>query len=120
GVAAAPPVRDTHAARREEGGPRLYTHYGIQYTTEESSSGLPVGATASGDGGPSPAADAPTELPPPSRLQADVPATAGVGAGTGPTIGAGQTTATPAARTSWSGGATRAAHSGRKGRGAPA
>ena len=82
--------QDTELSEEDEA--RLYAHYGIQYTTEESSSGLPVGETASGDGGP--AADATTELPPSSRLEADLPA-----ASTLP--GTARTTATPAA-TSWS------------------
>ena len=82
--------QDTELSEEDEA--RLYAHYGIQYTTEESSSGLPVGVTASGDGGP--AADATTELPPSSRLEADLPA-----ASTLP--GTARTTATPAA-TSWS------------------
>jgi PRC-barrel domain len=45
---------------------RLYAHYGIAYTTQESASG-----------GGAPAANATSELPPSSRLQADVPAAAG-------------------------------------------
>jgi hypothetical protein len=56
---------------------RLYAHYGIQYTTDESASGLPAGETASGDGGTAAAADATSELPPSSRLEADTPAAAG-------------------------------------------
>jgi hypothetical protein len=68
--------QDTELSEADEA--RLYAHYGIQYTTEESSSGLPAGETASGDGGPATAA-ATTEPPPSSRLQADVPAAAGGG-----------------------------------------
>ena len=56
---------------------RLYAHYGIPYTTDESASGLSAGETTSGDGGAGLAADATTELPPSSRLEADVPAAAG-------------------------------------------
>src|SRR5215207_7645387 len=82
--------QDTELSEEDEA--RLYAHYGIQYTTDESSSGLPVGESASGDGGPSAAADATTELPPSSRLEADVPAAAG---------------------SSWSGGATGTGGNGR-------
>ena len=55
---------------------RLYAHYGIQYTTEESASGLPAGETTSAGGGTAPASDT-SELPPSSRLEADAPAVAG-------------------------------------------
>ena len=90
---------------------RLYAHYGIQYTTEESASGLPAGETASAGGGAAPASDATSELPS-SRLEADPPAVAGVASGT-------SQTATPAAGTSWSGGATgtSAGNADRTGRG---
>jgi hypothetical protein len=116
--------QDTELSEEDEA--RLYAHYGIQYTTEESSSGLPVGETASGDGGPAAddwrllvavtvaafalavvclaraagrvggpaAAAATTELPPSSRLEADLPAASML-------PGTARTTATPAA-TSWS------------------
>jgi PRC-barrel domain len=56
---------------------RLYAHYGIQYTTDESASGLPADETASTGAGTAAATDATTELPPSSRLEADAPATAG-------------------------------------------
>ena len=87
--------QDTELSEEDEA--RLYAHYGIRYTTEASSSGLPAGETASGDGGTAPAGatapatDATTELPPSSRLQADAPAVAGVASGTA------QTAAVPAA-----------------------
>jgi len=87
--------QDTELSEEDEA--RLYAHYGIRYTTEASSSGLPAGETASGDGGTAPAGatapatDATTELPPSSRLQADAPAVAGVASGTA------QTAAGPAA-----------------------
>ncbi|MET0478682.1 MAG: PRC-barrel domain-containing protein, partial [Actinomycetota bacterium] len=77
--------QDTELSEEDEA--RLYAHYGIRYTTEASSSGLPAGETASGDGGTAPAGatapatDATTELPPSSRLQADAPAVAGVASG---------------------------------------
>ena len=88
--------QDTELSEEDEA--RLYAHYGIQYTTEESSSGLPVGETASGDGGP--AAATTTELPPSSRLEADLPAASML-------PGTARTTATPAA-TSWSDATTSA------------
>lgn len=78
--------QDTELSEEDEA--RLYAHYGIRYTTEASSSGLPAGETASGDGGEAPtgatapASDATAELPPSSRLQADAPAVAGVASGT--------------------------------------
>src|SRR5918993_2378177 len=93
------PRLEQDAELSEEDEARLYAHYGIQYTTEESASGLPAGETASADGGTAPSSDATSELPPSSRLEADAPAVAGVASGTGQT-------ATPAAGTSWSGGAT--------------
>jgi hypothetical protein len=61
----------------EEDEARLYAHYGISYTTGESSSGLAAGETASTGGGAAAARDATTELPPSSRLEADAPAAAG-------------------------------------------
>jgi PRC-barrel domain len=84
------PRLEQDAELSEEDEARLYAHYGIQYTTDESSSGLPVGVPASPDGGTPPAAtDATTELPPASsRLQADAPATAGVASGTSQTVSA--------------------------------
>jgi PRC-barrel domain len=88
------PRLDQDAELSEEDEARLYAHYGIEYTTEASASGLPGGESA-------PAGDATTELPPSSRLEADAPAAAGVAAGTG----AGTT---PAAGTSWSEGTTGA------------
>ena len=82
------PRLEQDAELSEEDEARLYAHYGIQYTTDESSSGLPVGVPASPDGGTAPAAtDATTELPPASsRLQADAPAAAGVASGTSQTV----------------------------------
>jgi hypothetical protein len=65
---------DTELSEEDEA--RLYAHYGIQYTTEESASGLPAGETTSPDGGTAPTSDATSELPPTSRLQADAPAAA--------------------------------------------
>ncbi|HEX3211359.1 MAG TPA: PRC-barrel domain-containing protein, partial [Actinomycetota bacterium] len=106
------PRLEQDAELSEEDEARLYAHYGIRYTTEESASGLPAGETASADGGTAPASDATSELPPSSRLEADAPAVAGVASGT-------SQTATPAAGTSWSGGATgtSAGDAGRTGRG---
>ncbi|HEX2158933.1 MAG TPA: PRC-barrel domain-containing protein, partial [Actinomycetes bacterium] len=86
------PRLDQDAELSEEDEARLYAHYGIQYTTEESASGLPAGETPD-DAGTGPVTDATTELPPSSRLEADVPA-ATTTAGTA-------TTATPAAGSSW-------------------
>jgi PRC-barrel domain len=71
------PRQEQDAKLSEEDEARLYAHYGIPYTTEESASGLPAGETASADGGTVPASDATTELPPSSRLEADAPAAAG-------------------------------------------
>jgi PRC-barrel domain len=71
------PRLEQDAELSEEDEARLYAHYGIQYTTEESPSGLPAGETSSAAGGTGPAADATTELPPSSRLEADAPAAAG-------------------------------------------
>jgi PRC-barrel domain len=81
------PRLDQDAELSEEDEARLYAHYGIQYTTEQSPSGLPAGATTSPDGGTAAAAtDATAELgQPPTRLQADAPTTAGTAAGTTPT-----------------------------------
>jgi PRC-barrel domain len=78
------PRLEQDAELSEEDEARLYAHYGIQYTTDESSSGLPVGVPASPDRGtPTAATDATTELPPASsRLQADAPAAAAVASGT--------------------------------------
>jgi hypothetical protein len=86
---------------------RLYAHYGIQYTIEASSSGLFAGETTTAGAGAA-AADATTELPPSSRLAADMPA-----AGTVP--GMGQTATRPAAGTSWSEATTGADAGGPKG-----
>src|SRR5918994_1896890 len=84
------PRLEQDAELSEEDEARLYAHYGIQYTTDESSSGLPVGVPASPDGGtPTTATDATTELPPASsRLQADAPAAAAVTSGTSQTVSA--------------------------------
>jgi PRC-barrel domain protein len=92
------PRLEEDAELSEEDEARLYAHYGIRYTTEESSSGLPAGVPASPGADTAPVTDATTELPPSSRLQADAPAAAGTTSWAGPT-------ATPAAGTSWSGGA---------------
>ena len=64
--------QDTELSEEDEA--RLYAHYGIQYTTEESSSGLPVGATAAGRASGSPCrpstgrrpSGSPATSPPPS------------------------------------------------------
>ena len=87
-VVRAAPRLEQDAELSEEDEARLYAHYGIGYTTDESSSGLPVGVPGSPDGGTAPAAtDATTELPPTSsRLQADAPTAAGVDSGTGQTV----------------------------------
>jgi PRC-barrel domain len=81
------PRLDQDADLSEEDEARLYAHYGIQYTTEQSPSGLPAGATASPDGGTAAAAtDATAELgQTPTRLQADATIPAGTAAGTTPT-----------------------------------
>src|SRR5512132_3643908 len=78
---------------------RLYAHYSIRYTTEQSSSGLPVSEAAPAPAAAPPATDATAQLPPAARLEDDVPA-AGAAAGTSPTA------ATQPAGASWSGGAT--------------
>jgi hypothetical protein len=70
------PRLEEDAELSEEDEARLYAHYGIQYTTEESASGLPTGETTSTGAGTAAAADATSELPPSSRLQADTPAAA--------------------------------------------
>ncbi|HEV3497733.1 MAG TPA: PRC-barrel domain-containing protein, partial [Actinomycetes bacterium] len=57
------PRLDQDAELSEEDEARLYAHYGIQYTTEESASGLPAGETPD-DAGTGPVTDATTELPP--------------------------------------------------------
>ncbi|HEV2871509.1 MAG TPA: PRC-barrel domain-containing protein, partial [Actinomycetota bacterium] len=107
------PRLEQDAELSEEDEARLYAHYGIQYTTDESASGLPAGETPDDDGGTAAAGDATTELPPSSRLEADAPAAAGVASdagrtattGTGPTAASGtrpttaSPTATPAAGT---------------------
>jgi PRC-barrel domain len=99
------PRLEQDAELSEEDETRLYAHYGIQYTTNQSSSGLPAGETGSATAG----TDATTELPPhATRLEADVPA-----AGTVP--GMGQTATRPAAGTSWSEGTTGADGAGSKG-----
>src|ERR671912_13983 len=101
------PRLEQDAELSEEDEARLYAHYGIQYTTEESASGLPAGETPAAGGDTASATDATTELPPSSRLEADAPAAAGVATGAGPsaTTGTGRTTAGMAAGTSWSGAA---------------
>src|SRR5829696_991139 len=96
------PRLDQDAELSEEDEARLYAHYGIEYTTEASASGLPASESAT-------AGDATTELPPSARLEADVPAaTAAASATTRPT---------PAAGTSWSGAATGTTDTGGTGRG---
>jgi hypothetical protein len=92
------PRLEQDAELSEEDEARLYAHYGIAYTTDESSSGLPAGETATDDLAPVP--DATTERPPSSRLEADAPVVAGVASGIGHS--------TPPAGTSWSGGSTGA------------
>jgi hypothetical protein len=67
------PRLEQDAELSEEDEARLYAHYGIEYTTEESTSGLPAGETTA-DTGAGSSTDATTELPPSSRLEADVPA----------------------------------------------
>jgi hypothetical protein len=61
----------------EEDEARLYAHYGIPYTTQESASGLADGENAPTGAGAAAATDATSELPPSSRLEADAPAAAG-------------------------------------------
>jgi len=89
------PRLEQDAELSEDDEARLYAHYGIRYTTAESSSGLPAGES----GSPTlAAADATAELTPPtSRLEADAPATADAATGTGPT-------AAPTAGDTWSSG----------------
>ena len=91
------PRLEQDAELSEEDEARLYAHYGIEYATDASASGLPAGETATAGAGTA-ATDATTELPPSSRLEADVPAATGAAAAT--------TQRTPPAATSWSGGAT--------------
>jgi hypothetical protein len=88
------PRLEQDAELSEEDEARLYAHYGIAYTTEESASGLPAGETPAAGGGTGSATAATTELPPSSRLEADAPAAAGVATG-GLSTAAGST---PAAR----------------------
>ncbi|HEV3462502.1 MAG TPA: PRC-barrel domain-containing protein, partial [Actinomycetota bacterium] len=83
------PRLDQDAELSEEDEARLYAHYGIQYTTEESASGLPAGEASD----TTPATDATTELPPSSRLEADVPAAVSLG----PVVAVVVPAATPAA-----------------------
>jgi hypothetical protein len=71
------PRLERDAELSEEDEARLYAHYGIQYTTDESASGLSAGENASTGGGTAAAGSATTELPRSSRLEADVPATDG-------------------------------------------
>ena len=82
-VVRAAPRLEQDAELSEEDEARLYAHYGIQYTTDESSSGLPVGETASPDGGSgAAAAEVTSELAASSRLEADAPAAAGAASAT--------------------------------------
>jgi hypothetical protein len=62
-------------ALSDEDEARLYAHYGIAYTTEESASSLSAGENAS--------TDATTGLPPSSRLEVDAPAAGGLSAAVG-------------------------------------
>jgi PRC-barrel domain len=78
------PRLEQGAELSEEDEARLYAHYGIAYTTEESSSGLPAGETTEGEGATGPAT-ATTELPPSTRLEADAPAADGLSAAAGST-----------------------------------
>jgi hypothetical protein len=68
------PERDAELSEQDEA--RLFAHYGIQYTADESASVLPAGENAS-TGGTAAAGAATTELPRPSRLEADTPTAAG-------------------------------------------
>src|SRR5262245_46818644 len=88
------PRLEEDAELSEEDEARLCAHYGIQYATDASSSGLPAGETAAATATPS---DATAELSPASRFEADAPAAAGT------------TRPTPPAGTSWSGDTTGAA-----------
>ncbi|MFL6185002.1 MAG: PRC-barrel domain-containing protein, partial [Actinomycetes bacterium] len=116
------PRLEEDAELSEEDEARLYTHYGIRYTTEASSSGLPAGETGSAAATTPAVGDATTELPPSTRLEADVPA-AGPAAGTVPTAtvppaaGTSPAGTTQPAATSWSGAATGTAGDGGPGRG---
>ncbi|HEX4907547.1 MAG TPA: PRC-barrel domain-containing protein, partial [Actinomycetes bacterium] len=81
------PRLEQDAELSEEDEARLYAHYGIQYATDASASGLPAGETATARAGTAAATDATTELPPaPSRLQADAPAAAGGASGASQTV----------------------------------
>ena len=71
------PRLEQDAKLSEEDEARLYAHYGIQYTTQDSASDLPAGENASTGAGTAAATAATTELPPSSRLEADAPAAAG-------------------------------------------
>jgi PRC-barrel domain len=71
------PRLELEAKLSKEDEARLYAHYGIPYTTEESVGGLPAGKNASTGAGTAAATDATTERPPSSRLEADAPAAAG-------------------------------------------
>ena len=69
------PRLEEDATLSDEDEARLYAHYGIPYTIEESASSLSAGENAS--------TDATTELPPSSRLEVDAPAAAGLSAAVG-------------------------------------
>jgi hypothetical protein len=71
------PRLEQDAELSEEDEARLYAHYGIPYTADESASRLSAGETTSTGAATAAAADAATELPPSSRLEADTPAAAG-------------------------------------------
>src|SRR5262245_41256509 len=86
------PRLEEDAELSEEDEARLYAHYGIQYATDASSSGLPAGETVAVADASS---DATAELSPASRFEADA--------------AAGTTRTTPAAGTAWSGDTTAAA-----------
>jgi PRC-barrel domain len=80
------PRLEQDAELSEEDEARLYAHYGIQYTTGGSTSGLSIG------GGTAAATDATSELPRSSRLEADMPAAGGLSAAVGSTRAAGTAT----------------------------
>ena len=68
------PRLEQDAELSEEDEARLYAHYGIQYTTGRRPAAVAARPTG---GGTAAATDATSELPPSSRLEADVPAAAG-------------------------------------------
>src|SRR5215218_2730770 len=62
------PRLEQDAELSEEDEARLYAHYGIHYTTDQSSSGLPAGETGSAPATTPPVGDATAELLPSTRL----------------------------------------------------